>query len=94
MNIVLKKTNRQRKLIKRFPQRRFAIINKGHELPKQIRKQNIALALSGKRPSNEFFKTLRRTKKARRQVYELKKERRDKRKALQAKEDKPVEEQK
>jgi len=89
-----KKTNRQRKLIKRFPQRRFAIINKGHELPKQIRKQNIALALSGKRPSNEFFKTLRRTKKARRQVYELKKERRDKRKALQAKEDKPVEEQK
>merc|ERR1712176_110329 len=62
-NLRFKKTNRQRQLIKKYPRRKFAVIDSSNYLPKNVRKANVKAVLSEKKTSNRYHQYLKKKQK-------------------------------
>jgi len=75
-----KKTTKQLKNIKKYPQRKFAILNLRYRLPKEIRALNLHSALTGKHPGNQYFQHLRRNQNLRRRIRAKTQEQKQKKK--------------
>jgi len=56
-----KKTPRQRRMIIKYPQRKFAVINMTVRLPKELQELNLRNALSGKKPGSKHYTYSRMT---------------------------------
>ncbi|ETO10835.1 hypothetical protein RFI_26541 [Reticulomyxa filosa] len=96
-----KKTPQQKRLIKKFPQRKFAVLSSTVSLPAEIQSINLKSALTGKNPGSKFHKYATISKKAltqdrerRRQLTKTRIEERKQKKQKQAQEkpqEKPAE---
>merc|ERR1712176_1031689 len=58
-----KKSGRQKYLIKKFPRRKFAVIDSSEYLPKNVREANIKSVLSQKKSSNRYHQYLKKKQK-------------------------------
>mmetsp|Transcript_4194 Transcript_4194/g.7149 ORF Transcript_4194/g.7149 Transcript_4194/m.7149 type:complete len:195 (+) Transcript_4194:1116-1700(+) len=81
-----KKTPKQRRLIQKYPRRKFAVIDSSRPLPDNVRDANIESVLSAKKESSRFQQYLRRKKQAKMSMNALRR--------LKAKEAPKQEEQK
>merc|ERR1719336_1039863 len=66
-----KKTVRQRQLIKKFPRRKFAVIDmspSGNKLPLHVRKANVKAVLSQKKTASRYHKYLKEKQRITRAV--------------------------
>lgn len=76
-NLRFKKTRKQKRLIAKYPQRKFAVLDLSYKLPLEVRSANLRYALNGKKPGNEMAKHLKRSQALRRRLRRDAKQRRD-----------------
>jgi len=91
-----KKTPYQKRMIKKYPQRKFAVVALSRHLPTEIQKINLKAALAGKKPGSAFYKYYRMSRKQLRNDRKLKSKKNQKRKLRQKEkggkpQEKPVE---
>merc|ERR1712154_513068 len=58
-----KKTVRQKQLIKKFPRRKYAVVNLQRALPKHVREANVKAVLSEKKVSNRYDRYAQKKRK-------------------------------
>ena len=63
-NLRFKKTNKQKKLIKKYPRRKFAVIDSSNYLPQNVRRANIKAVLSKKKTSSRYHRYLKKKQKS------------------------------
>jgi len=88
-----KKTPHQKRLMKKYPQRKFAVLNINVHVPEEVQKINLQSVLSGKKPGSKFYKITRMSKKALQQYRKQRQTTRAQKKLEKAKEklEKPAE---
>jgi len=58
-----KKTPREKSMIRKYPQRKFAVVDLRRHLPSEIQQANLKSALSGKKPGSGFYKYYRMSRR-------------------------------
>merc|ERR1711971_771630 len=70
-----KKTVKQRQLIKKFPRRKFAVIDIDNKLPLGVRQANVKAVLSEKKSANRYYKYMKAKQRMTRAVRTVRRER-------------------
>ena len=87
-NLRFKKTPKQRELIKKYPRRKFAVIDRSKVLPKNVRELNVKNVLSEKKAANRYYHYLRKKQDAfeKMRIQQIKKKRKKKKREEKKKE--------